>query len=54
MGKNISDDNRYEHEAVRSNARMRIPVSGTEAVKQRSDAGTYTVCGTTYRMIVTV
>ncbi len=54
MGKNISDDNRYEHEAVRSNARMRIPVSGTEAAKQRSDAGTYTVCGTTYRMIVTV
>ena len=46
MGKNISDDNRYEHGAVRSNAGMRIPVSGTEAAKQRSDAGTYTVCGT--------
>ncbi len=50
VGKNISDDNRYEHGAVRSNAGMRIPVSGTEAAKQRSDAGNYTVCGTTYRM----
>ena len=50
VGKNISDDNRYGHGAVRSNAGMRIPVSGTEAAKQRSDAGTYTVCGTTYRM----
>ena len=28
-------------------------VSGTEAAKQRIDAGTYAVCGTTYRMIVT-
>ena len=54
MGKNISDDNRYEHGAVRSNARMRIPVSGTEAAKQRSDAGTYTVCGTMYRVAGTV
>ena len=45
VGKNISDDNRYEHGAVRSNAEMLIPVSGTEAAKQRSDAGTYTVCG---------
>ena len=43
VGKNISDDNRYEHGAVRSTARMRMPVSGTEAAKQRSDAGTYTV-----------
>ena len=54
MGKNISDDNRYEHGAVRSNAGMRIPVSGTEAAKQRSDAGTYTVCDTAYRMRFTV
>ena len=43
VGKNISDDNRYEHGAVRSNAGMLIPVSGTKAAKQRSDAGTYTV-----------
>ena len=42
VGKNISDDNRYEHGAVRSNAGMLIPVSGTKAAKQRSDAGTYT------------
>ncbi|MCI5760585.1 MAG: hypothetical protein MR218_11125 [Eubacterium sp.] len=48
MGKNISDDNRYEHGALRSNAGMLIPVSGTEAAKQRSDAGTYTVCGNMY------
>ena len=48
MGKNISDDNRYEHGAVRSNAGMLIPVSGTEAAKQRSDAWTYTVCGILY------
>jgi len=52
VGKNISDDNRYEHGAVRSNAGMLIPVSGTEAAKQRSDAGTYTVCGTMYRMAI--
>ncbi|MCI5759022.1 MAG: hypothetical protein MR218_03050 [Eubacterium sp.] len=50
MGKNISDDNRYEHGAVRSNARMVIPVSGTKAAKQRSDAGTYTVFGLMYGM----
>ena len=43
VGKNISDDNRYEHGAVRSSAGMRIPVSGTKAAKQQSDAGTYTV-----------
>ena len=56
MSKNISDDNRYEHGAVRSNAGMLIPVSGTEAAKQRSDAGTYTVCGTAYkkRRMVTI
>ena len=52
MGKNISDDNRYEHGAVRSNAGMRIPVSGTEAAKQRSDAGAYTVCDIIDRMSV--
>ena len=39
VGENISDDNRNEHVAVRSTARMLIPVSGTEAAKQRSDAG---------------
>jgi hypothetical protein len=34
----FSDDNRYEHEAVRSTAGMRIPVSGTRAAQQQSDA----------------
>ena len=29
-------------------------ISGTEAAKQRSDAGTYTVCDTAYRMRFTV
>ena len=29
-------------------------ISSTEAAKQRSDAGTYTVCGTTYWMRFTV
>ena len=40
----FSDDNRYEHGVTRSGTGMRIPVSGTKAAQQRSDAWTYTVC----------
>ena len=40
----FSDDNRYEHGVTRSDTKMRIPVSGTKAAQQRSDAWTYTVC----------
>jgi hypothetical protein len=39
----FSDDNRYEHGVTRSGTGMRIPVSGTKAAQQRSDARTYTV-----------
>jgi hypothetical protein len=34
----FSDDNRNERGAVRGTAGTRIPVSGTEAAQQRSDA----------------
>ena len=39
----FSDDNRYEHGVTRSDTKMRIPVSGTKAAKQRRGAWTYTV-----------
>ncbi len=37
----FSDDNRNERGAVRGTAGTRIPVSGTDAAQQRSDAWTY-------------
>ena len=45
----LCDDNRYEHGAMRSIARMRMPVA-TRKHAVRSGAWTYTVCGTTCRI----
>ncbi len=46
--KKISGDNRYDHDGVRENVRMLMPVSGTKAAKQRSEEGTYRYCGAVY------
>ena len=55
----FSDDNRYEHGVTRSGTGMRIPVSGTKAAQQRSDASDdnryehgVTQCGTGMRIPV--